>query len=334
LRFTTDISLTYFPIVIENKHVETLDVIASDRFALLKRLSGGNVELLSRTYTHNTAALSIDAAFDNRHLRVVGGVTPYSSMGGVMAEISYETEYLKGRIGGGGLVENSLHGHTDTFLGFLDMEHTLSSPKYYVESEDEEKAVFAWASLTLSGSGLADRSLTHQPDKRSFTNRWGFQGDIRLSPELHTQLDSKYFSAYAYGGVTAAVVPAGKVNLYRPDRSVMLDHIRSHLGGKLRVRVTELIKARTEEDFDHTLYADVAFVVELSQLVRRLRFTTEFTFDLLKVGFVGEAENYQFDGIDDFRLGARAKFMGAYIEGLKSLEFNDFRIQVGFEIKL
>ena len=329
-----DISLTYFPVMVKDKRVETLDVIASDRFALLKRMSGGDVELLSRAYTHNTALLSIDAAFNNRHLRVVAGTTPYASIGGVMGEITYEMEHLKGRIGGGGLIETGLHGNTDTFLGFLDMEHTLSSPYAMIESKDEERAAFAWVSLTLSASGMADRALTNQTDKRLFTNKWGFQGDIRLIPELHTQLDTKYFSVYAYGGVMTAVVPAGRVDLYRPDKSVMLDHIRTHFGVNLRILVTELVEDYQDEKFDHMLYADVSFVVEVSALVRRTRFTTDFTFDLFRIGFVAEAEDYQFSGVDDMRLGGRLKFMNVYVEALKSLELDDYRIQAGFEIKI
>lgn len=329
-----DISLTYFPVEIKDRRVRTLDVIASDRFALLKRLSGGDVNLLSRAYTHNTAALSIDAAFNNKHLRVVGGTTPYASMGGVMGEVTYKYEYLRGRIGGGGLVESSLHGNTDTFLGFLDTEHVLSTPKPYVESKDKERAAFIWASLTLSASGMADRALTRQPDKRSFTNKWGFQGDVRLIPELHTQLDTKYFSVYVYGGVTTAVVPVGHVDLSHPEKSVLMDHIRSHFGTKIRVLVHEAVRANQDPTYDHTIYADAAFVGEVSEVVRRWRFTTDLTYDGFKIGLIGEVEDYQFSGVDDFRLGGRASFMGAYITGLKSLELDDFQLQAGFEIEL
>jgi len=329
-----DISLVYFPIEIENERVKTLDVVASDRFALLKKMSGGDTELLSRAFTHNTSMLSIDAAFGNRHLRVVGGVTPYSSMGGVMGELTYNYEHLQGRIGGGGLIEAGLYGGGDTFIGFLDMEHKLSSPFAILESKDKERAILSWATLTLSASGMTDRSLGHQPDKRSFTNGWGFQGDVRLIPELHTQLDATYFSVYVYGGVTTAVVPSGKVDLIRSDKSVMIDLIRHHVGLKLRVLVSEAVKLNKDKTFGHTMYADAAFVTEMSDLVRRWRFTTDFTLDLLKVGLIGEFDDYQLGGFDDFRLGGRASFMGAYIQGLKSLEFDDFQIQAGIEIRL
>ncbi len=329
-----DISLVYFPIEIRDEHVKTLDVIASDRFALLKRMAGGNNELLSRTSTHNTSMVSVDAAFGKRHLRAVGGVTPYSSMGGLMGEITYDYEHLQGRIGGGALIESGLYGSTDTFIGFVDMEHKLATPFAIFESEDEERAILSWATVTLSASGMTDRSLGHQPDKRSFTNKWGFQGDVRIIPELHTQLDATYFSVYVYGGVTTAVVPAGKVDLARPDRSVMLDHIRTHVGVKMRVLVSEAVKLNKDKSFGHTIYADAAFVGEMSELVRRWRVTTDLTFDQFKVGFIGEADDYQFDGFDDLRLGGRASFMGAYIQGLKSLEFDDFQLQAGFEINL
>lgn len=330
-----DISLSYFPVEFNNSKIKTLDVEASDRFGLLKRLSGGNVDLLHRTFTHNTAALSVDAAFNNRHLRIVGGITPYSSMGGVMGEITYKTEYLEGRIGGGVLVESALHGNTDTFLGFIDTEHTLSTtPRVIIESKNEERALFTWATLTLSASTMVDRSLTHQTTGRRLTNKWGFQGDIRLIPELHTQLDADYFSLYAYGGVTNAVVPAGRVDLDHPGRSVALRRIRTHFGLKLRVLVSKAVKNHKNKQFGHTLYADAAFVVELSELVRRWRFTTDFTYDQLRIGFVGEGETFHGLGIDTLRLGGRLKFMNAYIEGLKSLELDDFQLRAGIEFKL
>jgi hypothetical protein len=329
-----DISLNYYPVEIENRRVETLDVVASDRFALLKRMAGGDVNLLSRSYTHNTSLLSANAAFGKKHLRVVGGVTPYSSMGGLMGEITYSYEYLSGRIGGGGLVETALHGNTDTLIGFLDTEHKLSSPMAMIESKDEKRAAFAWASLTVSASVMGDRSLTEQPDKRTFTNKLGIQGDVRLIPELHSQLDAEYVSFYIYGGITSAVVPIGRVNLDNPERSVSLDYVRTHLGSKMRVLVSKIVKNCHDDEFDHTMYADFAVVGEFSALVRRWRVTTDFTLDQFKVGLIGEAEQYQYGGLDDLRLGGRASFMGAYVSGLKSLEFDDFQLQAGFEIEL
>lgn len=328
-----DISLTYFPVTVRNKRVKTLDVVASDRFSLLKHLSGGNLDLLSRASSPNFAALSIDAAFNNRHLRVVGGSTPYASMGGVMGEITYETEYLSGRLGGGGLIDSSLHGNVDTFVGFLDMEHVLRTPYAMVESKDRQRAAFAWSTLTLSVSGMADRALTEQPDKR-FVTKWGFQGDVRLIPELHAQVDGEYFSIYVYGGSTIAVVPVGRVNLDYPERSIFMDAIRLHVGAKLRVLVSKAVKDFKDSSYGHTMYADAAIVIEHSDLVRRGRVTTDFTFDQFKIGFIGELEDFQFDGIDDIRVGGRASFMGAYIQGLKSLELDDFQLQAGFRIEL
>jgi hypothetical protein len=330
-----DISLSYYPIEIENRRVKTLDVVASDRFALLKRMAGGNVDLLSRAYTHNTSLLSVNAGFDNKHLRVVGGVTPYASMGGVMGEIAYDYEYLSGRIGGGGLFETDHYGNSDTFIGFLDTEHTLTTtPQAIVVSEDEERLIFTWASLTMSASGMADRAITKKTKDRPMSGGWGFQGDVRLIPEVHTQLDTSFFSVYAYGGAMVAVVPVGKVNLEETEKSVMLDHIRNHLGVKVRVLVSDIVNSGEDEKFKHTMYADAAVVAEFSDLVRRIRFTTDFTLDLAKIGFIGEAEDYGADGLKDVRLGGRASFMGAYIQGLKSLEFDDFQLQAGFEIKL
>ncbi len=327
-----DISLVYFPVEIEDGKVETLDVVASDRFALLKRMSGGDVELLNRAYTHNTSMLSIDAAFNNRHIRVVAGSTPYSAMGGLMAEITYETELLSGRIGGGGLVDTTYSENVDTFLGFLDMEHTLRSPYFApARSKDNERVGWLWASLTLSASGMADRALSEQTDKRVFTNRWGFQGDVRLIPEVHAQVDGDYFSVYGYGGVTAAVVPYGKVDLYRPDKSLMLARVRTHFGVKLRVLVSKAVNS--DREFDHTMYADAAFVGEVSELVYRWRFTTDLTFDQAKLGFITEIENYKFDGLDDYRVGARASFYGAYIQVMKSLEFDDSQLQIGVKFE-
>jgi hypothetical protein len=330
-----DITLSYCPVEIKGNRVTTLDVVASDRFALLKRLSGGDVELLDRAFTHDTAALSIDAAFNNRHIRVVGGLTPYSSMGGLMGEVTYETEYLTGRIGGGAMVETSLHGNTDTLLGFLDTEHTLRTPYASVRSDDDSRIAWAWASLTFTGSAMAERALTHQSDKRDITGRWGFQGDVRLIPEIHTQLDNDYLSLHAYGGFTAAVVPVGKVDLDHPERSVLLDVVRSHIGMQLRVLVSDIIKAEKDEEFDHTMFVDVGVVGEFSELVRRWRVTTKFVYDLAEVGFVCETESYQQRlGLDDVKLGGRLGFMGAYFQALKSVKSADFRLQAGFKIEL
>lgn len=329
-----DISLNYYPIEIEDGRVKTHDVVASDRFALLKRMAGGDLNLLSRAYTHNTSMVQADIDFGGAHLRAVGGATPYSSMGGLMGEITYEYDYLSGRIGGGGLVDVSHYGGDDTFIGFLDMEHTARTPFLTVRSDDDERILWTWASLTFSGSGMADRALVEQPDKRMFTDRWGFQGDVRLIPELHTQLDGDYFSVYAFGGMTASVVPSGKVDLIHPDRSVMLDVVRYHVGTKLRVLVSKAVIDHGGEDFSHAMFADAAVVGEFSDLVSRWRFTTDFTFDVAKVGLIGEVEDYQFDGIDDFRVGARASLFGAYIQYLKSLELDSFQLQAGFEIEL
>jgi len=329
-----DISLTYFPIEVRNEKVKTLDLIASDRFALLKKMAGGNTDLLTRSFKHNTSLLSIDADFGGRHLRAVGGLTPYGSMGGLMTELTYESELISGRIGGGALIESSYYGNVDTFLGFLDTEHSIRTP-YAIVDSDYDDSLWAWASLTASVSALADRALTHQPDKRGFTGNWGFQGDIRLIPELHAQFDSSYFTLYLYGGVTAAVVPSGDVDLDSPEKSVMLDLVRSHMGCILRILVSNAVNDQeSAKQFDHIMFIDFNFAAERSELVRSGRFGADFHIDGFEFGFVGEVDDFLYDGIDDFRVGGRASFMGAYIQGLKSLDLDDFQIQAGFELKI
>ena len=330
-----DISLTYFPVEVRGEKVKTLDLIASDRFELLKEMSGGNTKLLTRSFKHNNSLLSIDADFGGCHLRAVGGLTPYSSMGGMMAEVTYESELLSGRIGGGALVENAYHGGVDTLLGFLDTEHCLRTPYAILDSSNSESSMWGWASLTASTSILVDRALTSQPTKRGFTGKWGFQGDIRLIPELHAQFDSSYITLYLYGGAMAAVVPTGDVDLDSPERSAMLDVVRIHAGSILRILISNAIKdPKTSEPSNHVMFIDLSFVAERSDLVRSGTFGADFHINGFEIGFVGEMSNFLYNGIDDVRVGGRASFMGAYIQGLKSLDLDDFQIQAGFEVKI
>ena len=78
--------------------------------------------------------------------------------------------------------------------------------------------------------------------------------------------------------------------------------------------VSKAVQALGDKKFDHTLYADMAFVVELSELSRRWRVTSDFTIDQFRIGVVGEGEDYQGRGVDSLRIGGRLKFMNAHIE--------------------
>jgi len=98
--------------------------------------------------------------------------------------------------------------------------------------------------------------------------------------------------------------------------------------------VSRAVEDYGDKKFDHTMYADAAFVVELSELSRRWRLTSDFTFDQLRIGVVGEVEDYQGRGIDALHLGGRLKFMNAHIEALKSLELDDFQLKAGIEFEL
>jgi len=334
-----DFTLTYFPVEVKNGRVNTLDAIASDRFALLKRMSGGNTKLLDRTTTHSTALLSLDVAFTESqrlHARFVGGTTPYSSMGGVMGNIEYGSGFFKGRIGGGAVMDNAYFADSDTFVGYVETENEFKTPALKFVSKDKQRGVRTWSSLTLAASGMAHFAMKRpvkQLTGERLPRKWGLQADIRAIPEIHLQLGTPFTLWTVSGGLTAGIVPGGHVELKKAERSLSLYPLRSHIEASCRLDISEIIREDTP-----TLTASISLefrvIGEFSQLLDKGRFENTFEYNGLKVNAIGELIHYKDGPFTDIYLGGGIGYLGAFVRALKSLNTDDYRIEAGISLGL
>jgi len=346
-----DISLVYLPFKVHGNDITTLDVVASDRYALLKRMAGGNVNLLDRASTHSTALLNLDIAFtDDRdiHLRFVAGGTPYSSVGGVMGKIEYgDGDYFTGHLSGGILFEDILFDASANYLGYLETENTIRTP--YLEYVDEKtnNGIRAWATTTLAISGLASlptsapqRSLfsTFNTDTGKITNKrkklsaeLGLQGELRLIPELHAQLGNSYALIGVYGGVTTAIVPGGKIDLDHPERTLGLRQIRYHIGSNIKLRLSKMLEKSGEQAID-SLFLEFRTVAEFSLNSRKSRTGLKLSYFSAAIEFLAETEHYLDSSFTDVRLGGSISYRGIYVTGLKSIKDGDYRLQAGVDV--
>lgn len=363
-----DLSLVYAPIEVRNGKVVTLDLIASDRYALLKRATGGDLRLLERASSFSTGMLKADVAFGkhhNVHLSPVAGVTPFASTGGIAGAVDYEAGYFSGRVGGGVFLENSLNSDVDSLIGYLETENTLQTPKLKIK--DAEKTVpelKVWGSATLALAGMATRAVS--PVTRSgeeVDQEWGGQGDARLIPEAHVSLDTPIAEFSLYSGFTAAVVPYGTVNLNVPHRSLHPYPIRWHVGGEIRLRLSTIHRYAKEQwegkenDVEdgvkewwtkeektaqraknykpeplEWIHLSITAVGEFSKLFHKARFGAAVEAFDAALGFLTELESYLDERFHDVRVGGGASYKGLYARGLKSLKDDDYRLDIGFEV--
>jgi hypothetical protein len=339
---TDDVSLAYLPFEVENGDIETLDVIASDRYALLKRMSGGDTKLLDRASTHSTSLLSLDLAFlESRslHLRIVGGGTPQSTIGGIMGEIEYgDGNIFTGRIGGGVVYEDTLFDSSDNYLGYLETENTIRTPYASIISDDYERGVRAWGSLSLNISALANRadSRPHQRGKK-VSAEWGLQGEARIFPEIHTEMVTGYGLFHLSGGVTSAVVPGGNIDLDHPERTLGLYPIRYHIEFRTRLRLSKIIDAWDGHNpefniFDEILFLEFGFVTEISKIVDKTRIGARFEISQCAIDFLLEVEYYRSTSFTDVRVGGSFSYRGIFVTALQSIKEKDYRLEVGVDI--
>jgi hypothetical protein len=349
-----DVSLTYMPIRVKKGRVTTLDVMASDRYALLKEASGGDVDLLSHTATFSTGLINLDLDFRGFHTRVVAGATPFASYGGVMGEVEYGARIFEGRIGGGGLYEEVFLSALDNYLGYLETENTLRTPYLQVVAEDDgRRGARGWLDVTLAASALGHMAAE---DSTVF----GLQGDIRVVPQAHLQITTEYMDFDLAGGLTLGVVPGGRGELLHPERFVSLYSLRSFVTAGWRLKVTEIALTWAQEEkeieggvgikewwtdeekaehltkfraerWSHEVYVGVDLAGEFSRVVRRGRLSGYLQVGEFVLGFLGEAETFVVEDFLDVRLGGRLEYMGAYLRGLKSLG-GGFRIEAGIDV--
>ena len=322
-----DLSLVYLPVVVNDGRVHTMDVVASDLYAWLKRASGGNVRLLDRAATHNTALIFADLGFfdgNKGHIRVVGGSTPHSSLGGVMGELEFgdEDDIFSGHVGGGVVYQDTYFKNAGNEIGYLDVEATLRTPYLDVIGKENDRGFRTWASLTLAGAGMVHRptgSVIRRGEEADGT--WGLQGEVRVIPELHGQLtiDDKVLLTL-YGGVTSAIVPGGNINLEHPERTLSLYPIRSHVGGNIKAMVHPMVMLELDG------------VTEVSDLVRKTRVVASAYAFKGSISFVSEFEHYTYDAVRDVRVGGGVSWRGMFVNYLHSLYDADYRLEAGVDI--
>jgi hypothetical protein len=347
-----DISLVYALVDIESGKVKTPDAVASDRYALLKRATGGNLDLIDRVSTFSTGVLKADVALGeshNYHVGVAAGTTPFATMGGVTGEIEYGTGVFEGRIGLALFTERSYDSDAENALAYLDTEHRLRTP--YLTFNGASSELNLWGSVTLAASGMATRTLsTVQRGKKALGFTWGGQGDVRLIHEVHASLDTTLFKFEVYGGVTTALVPYGSVDLDVPQQSLRPYPIRCHVGGAVRLKLanayrfgvlrqnkaglTDEQRAAAELLIDRKsewLFLSLSGVGEFSRLFHKSRATLSLDFLKYSVGAIVETESYLDEDFDEVRAGAGFSAWGLYARGLHSLKTDDARVEAGFE---
>ena len=251
-----DISLNYFSIVVKNKSIETLDIISSERSILLKRMSGGDINLLERAETRNTSMLSVGMRERGFKARVVAGRTSYSELGGATLSLDLYSTYASNHIAVGAFVEG------DRFVGYAENELTLYTPHVKVQGDETAEG---WLQTTIALSGMSS-------DLK-------FQGDARVIPEVHGTVTIHSAKLHLYGGGTIALAPKGSVNLSHPDRSIGIVPIRAHVGAELKVRVSE--------NWD----VHASGVIEVSKLYQRQRARVGVSYRWLSISGVAEFRN-------------------------------------------
>jgi hypothetical protein len=360
-----DISLVYMPISIEKGRVKTLDVIASDRYALLKRAAGGDLNLLDRASTFSTGLFQADVQLDNFHIRPFAGSTPFAGMGGLALEVEYSKGYLSGRIGAVASVEDGYFNDSESLVGFADMDNTLRTPALTIKNDDIVEPFFqVWGSTTLSLAGMATRALTtpRRAGERTWV-RWGGQGDARSITQVHSKMDTGWTEFNLYAGLTVAAVPYGRVDLDKPHHTLRPYPIRWHIGGSVRFRVSRIYQEHLKDEHNseiakgvhewwteqekrdyrdaHNLalppewvFVNLAGVGEFSRLFRKARVSLTLELADAAVGGMTEFEHYLDESFEDVRLGGLASWRGFYVQGLTSIRDEDYRLQFGFEFTL
>ena len=216
--------------------------------------------------------------------------------------------------------------------------------------------------MTLAASGLATKPLTdptryRKPVKR----RWGLQGDARLIPEVHAELDTDYTNISLYGGITLAVVPGGYVDLDEVYKSTSLYPIRAHIGGAIRLKLASIYASFGQEEQDlengieewwseeekqthrdlgkmppvvDWIFLSLEGVGEFSDLFHKARFGLSLECFAFSVGLLLEFESFQNEAFEEVRLGGGVAWSGFYVRGTRSLRSDDYRLEAGFEITL
>jgi hypothetical protein len=349
-----DISLVYALVDIDGGRVKTLDAVASDRYALLKRATGGDIALLDRAATFSTGLLKADVAMGeshNYHIGVAAGTTPFTTMGGVTGGIEYGSGLFHGRVGLGLFSERSYDSDAENLIGYLETENELTTPSFTVVNKEKPSApeLNIWGSITLSAAGMTNYTLTNvQRGKKNIGRTFGGQGDVRLVPELHTSLDTTLFRFELYAGVTIAVVPYGRVDLDVPQQSLRPYPIRWHVGGAARLKLSNAIRfaelgrkklsddrRAAEELFidrqSEWIFLSLSGVGEFSELFAKSRVTLSVDVADYSGGLVVETESYLDETFSDVRVGGSIKVQNFYARGLRSVKQDDYRVEAGFE---
>jgi hypothetical protein len=334
-----DASLVYLPVEVKNGKVKTLDVIASDRYALLKRMAGGDTRLLDRTSTFSTGLLNFDVAFlDDRslHLRLVAGSTPFSKMGGVMGEVQYGEDLFHGRIGGGFVFEDTYFDDADNLIGYLDTENTIRTPYLKYVNPGSTKGIRAWGSLTVAASGMAHRAMSSRAlnRRKKVSPRWGIQAEARAIPELHAELATDQFLIGLSGGITTAIVPGGSSNLDNPERTLGLYPIRKHVELKIRLNLSKTLHDTQEINFNTPIFLGTKLTGEFSEISDKTRASLTLEWGAVTVEALVETEAFKHGSFTDIRLGGGVTWKGIRVTALKSIEDGDFRVEFGVDLMI
>ena len=312
---TNDASLVYVPIELTINTVTTLDVVASNRYAALKKIVGGNARLLDRASFFSTALVSADVALlsdRSLHLRVVAASIPTTDMGGAAVRLNYGEEHLIGHVGLAAVTENK----TENFIGYFETENVLRTP--YFETTEKGTGVRTWASLTAMASVMAHKAMGSR--LRTRKNRWGLQAEARFIPEIHMELATPLVNLRVTAGVTAGIVPGGHLNLDSPERTLGLYPIREHVELELKVLIAQ------EALFSILAVAEFSGLVEKGRVNVALR-VKKFVFSCLL-----ELESYRSTSFMDVRLGAGVAYQGIFVNYIHSLKDEDYRVEAGIDI--
>jgi hypothetical protein len=324
-----DLTLVYFPFEVTDGKVEILDSRASHDYVLYKRAVGGDTKLLNRAATDSTSLVYADIPFleDHLHLRVYGGITPYAMTGGVMARVDYGIgELFSGHIGGGiGYRDTLFDGDHDDFVGYAETENTIRTPYASVFSEDGQRGVRTWASLTVAAAGITTRPTgTIQSGNKA---RWTLQGEARFIPEIHAQLATPITLVSVGGGVTTALVPGGTVDLRNVAKSLGIHPIRYHVEATARIRLHELIS-----NPPGPLYLELGFVTEFSNLLDATRIGARFETALFNIDWLTEIERYHDSPYTNVRIGGSIGISGVSFTYLHSIKDDDYRLQASIDV--
>jgi hypothetical protein len=353
-----DLTLSYIPFEIEGRRIKSFDSFATDRFVWGKKALGGDEKLLDRATTRPIGLLSLNLNFDSYDLRFVGGITPRSTLGGLAGEFSVESELAKFRIGAGGFIESE-RGN-ENLLGLVDLE-AYAQTDYLEVSQDDNRAR-TWLSLTLSASAMAAKSMnSHLKSGKKSERDWGLQADVRFFPEVHGDIETEYMAFSFTGGVTLAILPDGRVHLRSPERSLGLVHIRSHFEAGWRLRVSKILLAQEREELaekakldekewwtdeekrqhrekfklpnrGESTFVDFKAIFERTTLSAKGRLGLSLEHEEVSFGILGEFEKRRRESQLYLLLGGSFNFKSAYVNALKSVNGNDYRVEVGLKI--